>query len=43
MELLLQCSTLPLGDQNELLDRTLSEWMGETGQVDNILVMGVKV
>jgi len=37
-------------DQMEILDQTLNEWMGETGQyeekyeqIDDIIVMGIKI
>lgn len=42
-ETLLKYSKLPMQEQKEVLNNTLMEWMGEEEQVDDILVMGVKV
>jgi len=38
-----QIHTLPMAKQREELDKTLNEWMGEHDQIDDILVMGVKI
>jgi len=35
------CS-LDMIDQKEIIDQRLKEWMGNTEQVDDILVMGLK-
>ncbi len=32
-----------MDEQKEILKRTLEEWRGETNQVDDILVVGVKI
>jgi serine phosphatase RsbU (regulator of sigma subunit) len=42
-KLLLEIHDQPMNDQRETLERTLSEWMGNHAQVDDILVMGVRV
>jgi hypothetical protein len=41
--LLLEIQDLPMPEQKEKLDRTLSEWMGNNAQTDDILVVGVSV
>jgi serine phosphatase RsbU (regulator of sigma subunit) len=41
--LLLKIYEQPMHDQNEILDTTLSGWMGDHSQVDDILVFGVRV
>ena len=33
----------PLQEQKNILDRTITDWMGSTSQIDDILVMGVRV
>ena len=40
--LLLEIHQLPMAEQKERLASTLAEWRGETGQTDDILVMGVQ-
>lgn len=42
-ELLLEIHQLPFAQQKEHLDQTLRQWMGNTAQIDDILVMGFKV
>lgn len=43
-ELLLQIHDKPMNEQNEILDRTIVEWMGTRHkQIDDILVIGFKV
>lgn len=42
-ELLLQINSLPMEDQKEMLHKKLHEWMGVSDQVDDILVIGIKV
>jgi hypothetical protein len=34
---------LPLFDQKNILEKTLSDWMGDQSQIDDILVVGVRV
>jgi serine phosphatase RsbU (regulator of sigma subunit) len=40
---LAEIHTRPMEDQKEVLQNTLREWMAETDQVDDILVIGVRV
>ena len=42
-ELLISISYLPMVEQRNQLDDFLSDWMGDEEQVDDIIVMGVKV
>ena len=42
-ELLLQINSLPMEDQKEMLHKRLYEWMGVNDQVDDILVIGIRV
>jgi phosphoserine phosphatase RsbU/P len=42
-ELLFEIQTKPMEDQKEALKNTLYEWMGSNGQVDDILVIGIKI
>jgi serine phosphatase RsbU (regulator of sigma subunit) len=42
-ELLTDIHTKPLEEQKNILEKTLKEWMGNNFQVDDILVMGIKV
>ncbi len=42
-ELLLAIHSLPMIDQKEILQKKLYEWMGINDQVDDILVIGIKV
>ena len=42
-KLLLEIHDRPMWDQKEMLEKTLSEWMGNNSQMDDILVMGVRV
>ena len=42
-ELLLQINSLSMEDQKEMLHKKLYEWMGVNDQVDDILVIGIKV
>ena len=41
--LILDIQDLPMDKQKELLDKNLKEWMGNSFQVDDILVMGIKI
>ena len=41
--LLLEIHDHPMYDQKEILDKSLSDWMGNNSQMDDILVMGVRV
>lgn len=42
-KLLTQVSAMPIKEQFEHLDKTLSSWQGDLEQVDDVLVIGVKV
>ncbi|UCG28330.1 MAG: SpoIIE family protein phosphatase [Bacteroidales bacterium] len=42
-DLLLNIHTLPMDEQKDKLDATLREWMGTLDQVDDILVMGIRI
>jgi serine phosphatase RsbU (regulator of sigma subunit) len=41
--LFVEISSKPIDEQRNILDTTLSEWMGDLEQLDDILVIGVKV
>jgi len=41
--LLLKIHQEPMREQKNILDKTIADWMGETSQVDDILVIGVRV
>lgn len=41
--LLVKISLLPMNNQYEELDKTLKEWQGENEQLDDIVVIGVRV
>jgi serine phosphatase RsbU (regulator of sigma subunit) len=42
-QLLLSISLMSLNKQRDVLERTIEEWRGELEQVDDILVIGIKV
>ena len=42
-ELLVKVSKESFSTQKEILDNTIEEWMGNIKQVDDILVIGVRV
>ncbi|HLN20510.1 MAG TPA: SpoIIE family protein phosphatase [Bacteroidales bacterium] len=42
-ELLLEISTLPTVEQKKVLIQRLSDWMGSNEQVDDILVIGIRI
>lgn len=42
-ELLVSIHQLPLKEQREQLNATISEWTGNSEQIDDILVMGIRV
>lgn len=42
-KLLLDIHTLPLNEQLQLLDTTLTDWKGTRDQTDDILVMGIRL
>jgi serine phosphatase RsbU (regulator of sigma subunit) len=42
-ELLLEINDQSMYEQKEFLDRKLMQWMGDNPQMDDILVIGVRV
>ena len=42
-ELLLKVSHLPIDEQKQTLDRTIEQWRGNLEQVDDVLIIGVKI
>ena len=42
-KLILGLQSVPMKDQGASLEKSLSEWMGELGQVDDILVLGLRI
>ena len=42
-DLLLQISDLSIKNQEKILDEKLRDWMGDAEQVDDILIMGIKI
>jgi hypothetical protein len=41
--LLLEIHLEPMREQKIILEKTLSNWMGHSSQIDDIMVIGVKV
>ncbi len=41
--LILDIQNYPMSKQKELLDNNLKEWRGQTPQIDDILVMGIRI
>jgi hypothetical protein len=42
-ELLVQISTFPMQQQKDFLIEAFEKWKGETKQVDDVCVIGVKI
>jgi serine phosphatase RsbU (regulator of sigma subunit) len=42
-ELLLDIFRLPMSEQKQVLERKIEEWKGELEQIDDILVLGIKI
>lgn len=42
-ELLVSIHHLPMDEQRDILDKTITEWRGERDQTDDILVIGIKI
>jgi len=42
-ELLFDIHEKPIDEQEKILDQTLKDWMGDTEQIDDILVIGIKL
>jgi serine phosphatase RsbU (regulator of sigma subunit) len=41
--LLMEIHEEPMHDQRNILDKTITDWMGDNSQIDDILVVGVRV
>ena len=41
--LLLENQDRTMQEQKEILDKTLTDWMGDHAQIDDLLVLGVRV
>jgi serine phosphatase RsbU (regulator of sigma subunit) len=42
-EMVINMSTLPVEEQYKIADNTIVEWMGQTEQTDDILLIGIKI
>lgn len=42
-DLILKISSLSMAEQEKMLDEKMKEWMGKNEQVDDILVMGIRI
>ncbi len=42
-ELLLRINKKPMQEQKDILDNTIQEWMGSVEQIDDILVLGLRI
>jgi serine phosphatase RsbU (regulator of sigma subunit) len=42
-ELLIRIHNKPMKEQKEILDKTIQDWMGSVEQIDDILVMGLRI
>ena len=42
-DLLLEINAKPMTEQRNILDTTLMDWMGQVDQIDDILVMGLRI
>jgi hypothetical protein len=42
-ELLVRISKKSMEEQKDILDTTIKEWMGSVEQIDDILVMGLRI
>ena len=40
--ILLTISKYPLGDQQRILDETITSWMGDCEQIDDMMILGVR-
>ncbi|HLC82231.1 MAG TPA: SpoIIE family protein phosphatase, partial [Bacteroidia bacterium] len=41
--LLLSCNSKPMNEQNEIIGKSFEEWKGNLEQVDDILIIGIKI
>jgi hypothetical protein len=42
-ELLLSITHLPLNEQKDLIEKAFFDWKGDLEQIDDVLVIGVKI
>jgi len=42
-KLLSEHSNRNMSEQKKILDRTITKWMGQTDQIDDILVIGIRI
>jgi serine phosphatase RsbU (regulator of sigma subunit) len=42
-KMILEMQSVPLKDQGAALEKVLTSWMGEISQIDDILVMGLRM
>jgi len=42
-KLILELQSLPLGEQGAAMEKVLTDWMGDISQIDDILVMGLRI
>lgn len=42
-KLILELQSLPLGEQGATMEKVLTDWMGDISQIDDILVMGLRI
>jgi serine phosphatase RsbU (regulator of sigma subunit) len=42
-DLLIQIHQDPMREQKNIMDKTITDWMGDEAQIDDILVIGVRV
>ncbi len=42
-KLILELQSLPLSEQGAAMEKVLSDWMGDISQIDDILVMGLRI
>ena len=41
--LLLEISDRPMAEQPAILDKTMEEWQGITGQIDDMVIIGIRI
>jgi serine phosphatase RsbU (regulator of sigma subunit) len=42
-KLILELQSLPLSEQGAAMEKVLYDWMGDISQIDDILVMGLRI
>jgi serine phosphatase RsbU (regulator of sigma subunit) len=42
-KLILELQSLPLAEQGAAMEKVLTDWMGDISQIDDILVMGLRI